>query len=528
MLRQVDRTRSGASDCVELFSRPVHCSLPRRLHKTMQQPAAASACMVKEGLTADGASASKGVVDDVDALCDWLQREARISDKFIGQTLQKLEAEHVETVRDLHELHEVGGLHDLFPRLTEAKVVAALAKLGLHEVASVVTPACTPAAPTPQEVVPRPPVTPPQPPQSPQTQSRRPISETPEKPIQASQAQPGCTSIAASVARDALNAPPGKGAVAGTSEAMSDEGSREGKRRRKRARRKGSQQAEHGREALAKSGHDQAASHAPVPPAAGPVSRTDGASIQTRAGQVSPAEPVGHRAHTNTPSSASIQRSAPRPAAATSRLYEAPSKLPNCNTSAQYRHGWEVWEALEEYDKWLHGATLRDQEFSDTLGPVDGDDGGDPYCPGGDPYAPLRHMPASRVSWLLTRYNPARRNPEFYVVSQCIDARFPAAKQLDKFRYFGWPRGPPTAAEFERTLVKRCEDAAWVDRAMGLRARQEGSGSDDADSDVDGGDGNDVNDVNGAGDILEEWRAEDAAGAGADAGARDPDAEAVA
>ena len=28
------------------------------------------------------------------------------------------------------------------------------------------------------------------------------------------------------------------------------------------------------------------------------------------------------------------------------------------------------------------------------------------------------------------------------------------------------------------------EDAAWVDRAMGLRARQEGSGSDDADSDV--------------------------------------------
>ena len=63
---------------------------------------------------------------------------------------------------------------------------------------------------------------------------------------------------------------------------------------------------------------------------------------------------------------------------------------------------------------------------------------------------------------------------------------------------------------------------------MGLRARQEGSGSDDADSDVDGGDGNDVNDVNGAGDILEEWRAEDAAGAGADAGARDPDAEAVA
>ena len=55
---------------------------------------------------------------------------------------------------------------------------------------------------------------------------------------------------------------------------------------------------------------------------------------------------------------------------------------------------------------------------------------------------------------------------------------------------------------------------------MGWREREEGS--DDAGSDVDG------NDINGAGDALEQWRAEDAAGAGADASARDPDAEAVA
>ena len=39
-----------------------------------------------------------------------------------------------------------------------------------------------------------------------------------------------------------------------------------------------------------------------------------------------------------------------------------------------HRHRWEVWEALEPYDEWVHGATLRDEDTpSDTLGPHSSD-----------------------------------------------------------------------------------------------------------------------------------------------------------
>jgi hypothetical protein len=112
------------------------------------------------------------------------------------------------------------------------------------------------------------------------------------------------------------------------------------------------------------------ASQAPVPPAAGSVSTIDEASIQPRARLAGPDErPAGHCARA--PSSASApQVGAPAPAAAARRLYKVPSPAPDARVAALYRYPRDVWEAIESYDVWLHGATLRDVDTpSDSLGP---------------------------------------------------------------------------------------------------------------------------------------------------------------
>ena len=86
------------------------------------------------------------------------------------------------------------------------------------------------------------------------------------------------------------------------------------------------------------------------------------------------------------------------------------------------------------------------------------------YRPGDDHRAPARHNPASRVSWLLTRFNPAGRSFDM-PLAQCVDARLPATEQLEKFRYLGWPTGPPTAVELEKMLVARVRKSAKFDAA---------------------------------------------------------------
>jgi hypothetical protein len=492
--------------------------------------------MVKEGLTADEAPASKGMLDDVDSLCVWLQREARISDKFIDSTMQKLvEVEQVETVRDLHVLHGLGGLKDVFPRVTEAKITEALQKLDLGggppaaPAPREVQPSHSrdaPAAPVPQEVQPMQPMQPMQQPQTPRQQSKQAVRCTPEKqPTLAPPARRDNTP-AAPMECDVPDGKPDDGTGAGDLVAA-DVGAprRRGKRGGKdKNKSNGSQQAGRGREALA-------ASQALAPPAAGSVSTTDGHSTQT-AGPASPAVPAGNLGHLDAraPSSASTPRaSAPVPAAATRRLYKVPSTRPDSRVAEIHRHRWEVWEALEPYDEWVHGATLRDEDTpSDTLGPHSSDPppegeealtpeqaaeleakdnaelqrllaeemktirrailGHQPsiaeeelerlmahhaklspyhpqiYRPGDDHRAPARHNPASRVSWLLTRFNPAGRSFDM-PLAQCVDARLPATEQLEKFRYLGWPTGPPTAVELEKMLVARVRKSAKFDAA---------------------------------------------------------------
>lgn len=229
--------------------------------------------------------------------------------------------------------------------------------------------------------------------------------------------------------------------------------------RRRRGGRKGKdkrlQQAVQGCEA-------SAASRAPVPLTAGSVSPTDGASIQTRAGLANPAEPAGIRARA--PSSASTPQSAPIPAAATKGRYRVPPLTPDHRLPAADRHHRDVWAALVPYDSWLHGATLCDEDGPDsnTLGPHPEEPQESPqevYYPGGDCYPPERSNSASLVSWLLTRYNPAGVTPDT-PVALCIDARLPAVVQLDKFRYFGWPNGPPTAMDLQTLLLGRCRASA--------------------------------------------------------------------
>ena len=304
----------------------------------------------------DEAPVSKGLVDDVlddvDALCGWLQREARISDKFIASTLQKLEAETVETVRDLQELQHAGGLEGLLPRLTETRIAAALARLSVHDGA----PAAT-ASLQPEQLV-----QPPQPPQSPQAQLKQTVSWTPEKPTQpptdrqddASQARPGVTWIAASTDSDVPDGQPNEGAVASTSEAMSVDGPRRKRRAHKKKKKQGngSQQAGGCEDGLGSLAH--------TPLAAELVSQNDG--VLNRGSEVpNLAKPTGQRARSS-PSSASAPLGAPNAAAASRRLYKVRPQPPDRNVPWAYRRPGAVWHAIEEYDRWLHGATLYDAD----------------------------------------------------------------------------------------------------------------------------------------------------------------------
>mgnify|MGYP006950294138 CR=1 FL=1 len=432
----------------------------------MQQSAAASAHMAKEGLTVDEAPVSKGLVDDVDELCGWLQREARICDKIIDSTLQKLEHEDVFTVRDLGNLRDAGGLEDVFTRVTAAKITAALAQLGLHD-----------GAPAAVDQVQAKLVQPPQPPQSPQPQSEQPVAQTPEKPNQASQAPPGETSIAAPTSTDAP-----EGAIAGTSEAMSDEGSHGGKRRRKRGPRKGKGK---GKDVQQADGQDQGfGPNDLISPAADSVKtngtsssepsvRLDGAAHGCRGSgshcnSAGPAQSGASR----TPLAASAPRGAPDSAAARQRLYTVATRSPwppDRHIPNADRRGCEVWCAIELYDKWLHGAQLRRHDYWFEA------EGGVPY-PGGDSYPPSSHEEAPLVTWLLARFNPADRSRFSSAdrrLERCVDARLPTAEQLAQFRDLGWPDGPPTALELEKLMVEYSEEQdALTRRTEGRFERQ--------------------------------------------------------
>jgi hypothetical protein len=63
---------------------------------------------------------------DGGTLFDWLRNSARIHDNIMDNTLQKLEAEDVLAVADLRVLRDLGGLGDVFTRVTAAKISAAL------------------------------------------------------------------------------------------------------------------------------------------------------------------------------------------------------------------------------------------------------------------------------------------------------------------------------------------------------------------------------------------------------------------
>ena len=62
----------------------------------------------------------------IESLADWLRTKACISETRLPGTLEKLDKEEVETVQDLEVLRRVGGLKDVFTRVTEAKIIDAL------------------------------------------------------------------------------------------------------------------------------------------------------------------------------------------------------------------------------------------------------------------------------------------------------------------------------------------------------------------------------------------------------------------
>lgn len=153
------------------------------------------------------------------------------------------------------------------------------------------------------------------------------------------------------------------------------------------------------------------------------------------------------------------------------RRFRLQGRRPDAHLPYEYQYrtpkGGDKWEALELYDEWLHGAILRDPghdalpeiaehdpESDESSVEVDlwdriADDEDEPR---GD---------ASRVTVLLHNLLYGHYG-EFD--QSGLNARLPAASQLDKFAECGWDR-PPTVADLIKLRVQKAEREHGFDRS---------------------------------------------------------------
>ena len=242
-----------------------------------------------------------------------------------------------------------------------------------------------------------------------------------------------------------------------------------------RRRRGGRKNKKHGGKQV-EGGQQPVVGSAPTPLAAATVRSTDVHSTTATVGLTKPSA--------SDTSSASAPLGTPGAAAASPpRLFKLPPAgkrcpLPDASLPYEFRLGHKEWEAVELYDRWLHGEAIRDADWEredtppeerEELDQLRAEERADPEYVAGplvdfevetDVKGPCRDQHATRVTLLLHRFSPHHDRRfsgyepgEIDDGTKCIDASRPISEQLAKFCALGWGPSLPSALEIVRRMV---------------------------------------------------------------------------